>query len=246
MKRPRVQFTMRRMMIAVALCAFAFAVIRQPGEPRSVKATSSDPKVAVRQEKVSRGVLWGMSYELARERAKREDKPILIFFTGVNDSNSRMMEVSVCPSPDVVPYLTRFETVMLYIDSCPIDSLTSDQRERIGQENLEVQLDLTLAPNTPEFAVVDPSGKLIAIRAGILGPWQFRAFLDAAESVYRMRSGAARDPSWPVWVLGGFLVAAAGLIAIRARIRREKERKRLSREEQPTMGCEGGREAPRT
>ncbi len=102
---PPVQFTIRKMMIAIALCAFAFAVIWRPVAPRSVKATSSDPRVAIRQEKVLRGVLWGMSYDQARESAQREGRPILIFFTSVNDSNSRGMEVGVFPRTDVVPHL---------------------------------------------------------------------------------------------------------------------------------------------
>jgi hypothetical protein len=223
MGRPRVQFTMRRMMIAVALCAVAFAVIVQPGPPRSVKATSSDPRVAIRQEKVLRGVLWGMSYDQARERAKREGRPILIFFTGVNDSNSRMMEDGVFLRTDVVPHLSRFETVTLFMDYAPIHSLTPDQREKIGEENGEFQAGLTGEPTTPQLAVVYPFGKLIAAQSGYLKPGEFIAFLEAAESVYRLRSGAARYPSWPVWAFGSLLVAAACLVAVRARIRRENE-----------------------
>ncbi len=106
---------------------------------------------------------------------------------------------------------------MLYIDDCPIHSLTSDQREKIGDENREFQLDLTGDPTTPQFAVVDPFGKLIASQGGYLKSGEFIAFLETAESAYRLRSGAARCPSWPVWVLGSFLIAVACLVAIRAR-----------------------------
>jgi hypothetical protein len=213
------------MMIAIALCAVAFAVIWRPGAPRSVKATSSDPRVAIRQEKVLHGVLWGMSYEQARERAKREGRPILIFFTGVNDANSRMMEYSVFPRSDGVPLLSRFETIMLFMDLVPIHSLTSDQRSKIGEENGEFQFALTGELTTPYFAVVDPLGKLVAAQGGYLEPGEFIAFLEAAESAYRSRSGSARDPSWPVWAFGSLLVAAAGLVAVRARIRRGNERR---------------------
>ena len=73
--------------------------------------------------------------------------------------------------------------------------------------------------------VVDPLGKLIASRGGVLEASGFIAFLETAESAYRLRSGAARYSSWPVWAIGSFLVAAVCLIVIRARIRRENERK---------------------
>jgi thioredoxin-related protein len=212
-------------MIAIVLCACAFAVIVQPGPPRPVAATSSDPRVAIRQEKVLHGVLWGMSYEQARERAKREGRPILIFFASVNDANSRMMEYRVFPRSDVVPHLSRFETVTLFTDYAPIHSLTRDQREKIGEENLEFELDLSGGSSAPQVAVVDPLGKLLASHGGYLKSAEFIAFLETAEFGYRSRSGAARYPPWPVWTYGSLLVAAAGLVAIRARIRRENKRK---------------------
>src|SRR5262249_3644463 len=43
-----------------------------------VKATSTDPAQAEREQKSFHGVLWGMSYEQAREQAATEKKPILI------------------------------------------------------------------------------------------------------------------------------------------------------------------------
>ena len=57
-----------------------------------VKATSNDPAQAERQEKKAHGVLWGMSFDQARELAAAEKKPILIDFTGVNCANCRLME----------------------------------------------------------------------------------------------------------------------------------------------------------
>ena len=54
-----------------------------------VKATSTDPAEAEREEKRFHGVLWGMSLEQARELAAEQKKPILIDFTGVNCANCR-------------------------------------------------------------------------------------------------------------------------------------------------------------
>ena len=63
-----------------------------------------------------------MSLEQAREQAAKENRPILIDFTGVNCPNCRLMERSVFPKPDVVPLLRKFVTVQLYTDFVPIDS----------------------------------------------------------------------------------------------------------------------------
>ncbi len=129
-------------MVAVAMVAVALAWMVHPGAPQAVKATSSDPKVATRQEKALHGVLWGMSYEQARETARREGRPILVFFSGVNDANCRVMESHVLPRADVVPLLSRFVTVQLYVDYQPIRSLKMDQRVMIAEHHQELELTL--------------------------------------------------------------------------------------------------------
>src|SRR5262249_44176779 len=94
------------------------------GDPalKPVKATSADPHQAEREEKRLHGVLWGMSFDQARERAAAEKKPILIDFTGVNCSNCRAMEAGVFPRPEVVAMLKKFVTVQLYTDFVDIGS----------------------------------------------------------------------------------------------------------------------------
>ncbi len=66
-----------------------------------IKATSTDPAQAEREEKKAHGVLWGMSFDQARELAKQEKRPILIDFTGVNCANCRLMERTVFSNPEV-------------------------------------------------------------------------------------------------------------------------------------------------
>ena len=63
---------------------------------REVKATSTDPAQAEREEKKAHGVLWGMSFDQARELAAAEKKPILIDFTGVNCANCRLDGSAAC------------------------------------------------------------------------------------------------------------------------------------------------------
>src|SRR5262249_3090019 len=43
-----------------------------------VKARSSDPETAVREQKSCHGVQWGLSFEAAQEQAQAEGRPILI------------------------------------------------------------------------------------------------------------------------------------------------------------------------
>ena len=57
--------------------------------PIDVKASSSVPAQAERQEKKVHGVAWGLSFDEARELAAAEMRPILIDFTGVNCINCR-------------------------------------------------------------------------------------------------------------------------------------------------------------
>src|SRR5262249_56012253 len=75
-----------------------------------VKATSNDPDQAEREQKSFHGVQWGMSLDQAKERAARENKPILIDFTGVNCANCRQMESGVFPRREVVALLRKFVT----------------------------------------------------------------------------------------------------------------------------------------
>ena len=78
-------------------------------------------------------MLWGMSFDQARELAAAEKKPILIDFTGVNCANCRLMERRVLPRPEVVSLLKKFVTVQLYTDFVPIASITADQREELAE-----------------------------------------------------------------------------------------------------------------
>ena len=91
------------MMIVIAMFAVTSAVIVRSERPRPVKATSADPKIATRQEKVIHGVVWGMSYEQALEQAHDTNRPILVFFSGVNDPNCRLMEMETLARADIVP-----------------------------------------------------------------------------------------------------------------------------------------------
>jgi thiol:disulfide interchange protein DsbD len=144
---------------------------------KSVKATSSDPKQAEREEKQVHGVAWGLSYEAALEQAKEEKKPILIDFTGVNCANCRTMERAVLPRSEVLQALRSFITIRLYTDRVPIESITAEQREDLAIANLEREAELTGETTSPLYVVLDTEGKVLGKTGFEPDPAKFLGFL---------------------------------------------------------------------
>jgi thiol:disulfide interchange protein DsbD len=142
-----------------------------------VRATSADPAQAEREEKKAHGVLWGMSFDQARELAAAQKKPILIDFTGVNCPNCRLMERSVLPLPEVVSLLKRFVTIQLYTDFVPIDSIGRDEREKRAELNQERQLELTQEATNPFYVVLSADGAVLSTIGGYNEPPAFVNFL---------------------------------------------------------------------
>jgi thiol:disulfide interchange protein len=152
------------------------------GDPslREVKATSTDPAQAEREEKRAHGVLWGMSFDQARELAAAQKKPILIDFTGVNCSNCRAMEAGVFPRPEVVSLLKKFITVQLYTDFVPINSITAAQREELAERNKDRIVELAHDASNPSYVVLSPIGEVLAAKGGLIEPPAFVDFLSRA------------------------------------------------------------------
>jgi thiol:disulfide interchange protein DsbD len=148
---------------------------------QEVKAQSSDPETAEREQKTCHGVQWGMSLEAAKEQAKKEGRPILIDFTGVNCANCRTMESGVMPRPEIVALLKRFVTVQLYTDFVPIATLTQAQREELAGKNQDLIIKLGETTN-PFYVVLSPEGKVVESIGGYRPPAVFAAFLTKALS----------------------------------------------------------------
>jgi thiol:disulfide interchange protein DsbD len=145
-----------------------------------VKASSTDPALAERQERRFHGVVWGMSYDQALEVAAAENKPVLIDFTGVNCANCRAMESGVFPLPEVVAVLKRFVTVQLYTDRVQIDSITPQQRAELAEINQDRLLKLAHEQTNPIYVVLSPTGKLLSRIGGYNEPKVFVEFLTGA------------------------------------------------------------------
>jgi thiol:disulfide interchange protein DsbD len=155
----------------------------------AVHATSSDPQQAIREEKTVHGVVWGMSLDAAKEQAKAENKPVLIDFTGVYCPNCRLMEQTVFPEPKVIERLRQFETVQLYVDSLPIDSVSPDDRVSLAEENNLFEQDLVQQSTQPYYVVLDPSsGEVLAQGGANLDPSAFASFLDSGLAKFKGRA----------------------------------------------------------
>lgn len=146
----------------------------------AIAARSADPDQAQREEKSFHGVVWGMSYEAALEEARRQNKPVLVDFTGVYCTNCRTMELGVMPRKEIVALLARFVTVQLYTDILPIRSLTQEQRVEIAGKNALRLLDLAKAADNPTYAVLTPEGRLVSSKSGYVAPALFAQFLSDA------------------------------------------------------------------
>jgi thiol:disulfide interchange protein DsbD len=162
--------------------AFQSAVVVNdaPGNPdacREVRATSTDPKAAEREERKCHGVSWGMSLEAAIEEAKSNQKPVLIDFTGVNCANCRLMEENVMPKPEVVSLLKSYVTIQLYTDYVPIRSISADDREKLAEANQVRLKDLANEATNPFYVVLSPDGKVLEKIGGYNDPPVFAEFL---------------------------------------------------------------------
>ena len=157
-----------------------FVVGLLPPRGSDEKATSTDPEIALTQEKTKHGVVWGMSYAEALKVARSKGKKVLIDFTGVNCASCRQMERTVMVRPDVAAQMGQFVTVQLYTDRVPISSLTQPQREELAEKNIELAIKLTGDATNPIYVIVDPAGgteQVVAVLGGLVAPERFLAFL---------------------------------------------------------------------
>lgn len=165
---------------------------------KDVQAVSTDPAQAEREEKKAHGVLWGMSFDQARELATERKKPILIDFTGVNCANCRLMERRVLPRPEVVTLLKQFVPVQLYTDFVPIGRITAEQRASLAELNQVRLLKLANEATNPFYVVLSPSGEVLGKIGGYNEPPVFVDFLTRAlarlpEEVKVTQAGVTRE-----------------------------------------------------
>ncbi len=121
-------------------------------------------------------VPWFHEYQAALDKAKAENKPVFINFTGANCTNCRWMEANMFPESDVYKLLTE--------EFVPLE-LWTDRLNPQDKANQKIQLELTGDVTLPIYAVVSPEGKVVKLFPGSTrDKEQFISFLDSASDAY--------------------------------------------------------------
>lgn len=117
----------------------------------------------------------------ALARAKSENKPLLINFTGYACTNCRLMENNVLPHPQVTGQLDNFVPVELFTDGS----------DALSRKFNQYQQDKFGTVAIPYYAVVSPDGEVKGRLEGLeRDPGKFAAFLQTARSGVKVASRA--------------------------------------------------------
>ena len=116
------------------------------------------------------GLVWIRNdYEAALARARRENKPLLVAFTGYACANCHWMKANMFPRPEVVAVLKELILVELYTDG---PDRTSQRNQQLEEKQFS-----TIA--IPYYALMEGDGKVLATFAGLTrNPQEFLAFLN--------------------------------------------------------------------
>ena len=107
----------------------------------------------------------------ALERARAENKPVLVAFSGYACTNCHWMKANLFPRPEIAARLKDFILVELYTDGA---DPASEQNQKLQETRFS-----TIA--IPYYAVVNADEKVLGTFAGLTrNPAEFLAFLDSA------------------------------------------------------------------
>lgn len=134
----------------------------------------------------------------AVELAKKEDKPILIDFTGYGCENCRKMEEFVWSEPDILPILQNdIVLASLYVDDK--EELPEDQKTKIDLGDGQVKKVKTIGDrwslfqqvnfnnnSQPHYVLITPDGKVInSPVSGYMPKDDFKKFLECGVNYYK-------------------------------------------------------------
>ncbi|MDQ1856356.1 cytochrome c biogenesis protein CcdA [Chryseobacterium sp. WLY505] len=137
-------------------------------------------------------------YFKAVERAKKEDKPILVDFTGYGCENCRKMEEFVWSDPDILSILQNDVVLAsLYVDDK--EELPEDQKTKIDLGDGQIKKVNTIGDrwslfqqvnfnnnSQPHYALITPDGKVInAPVSGYMSKEDFKKFLECGVNYYK-------------------------------------------------------------
>lgn len=128
----------------------AFLPPRDYGNPASMSWRSDEASGASQE-------IWLTNYEAALSRARAENRPLFIDFTGYTCTNCRWMESNIFVLPEVQTLFRQFVLVRLYTDG----------REPEHEENLRFEQTRFGTIALPLYAIISPGDEIIATFPGL-------------------------------------------------------------------------------
>ena len=116
-------------------------------------------------------------YELALAKAKAENKPLFIDFTGVYCANCRVMERRVFPTKPVKEQFDKMVLTRLYVD----------KKDSLSRAYAQLQFERYKQATQPYYVVLDPADESTLADTGGYVPNGFAEFLSAGVSAYNQR-----------------------------------------------------------
>lgn len=123
---------------------------------------------------------WVESYEAAVKKAKAENRPVFLNFTGVTCTNCRWMEQNMFPDQNVRKELDRFILAELYTDR------ETPEHQKGDELNGVLQTEKFGTAALPLYVIIDPSENVLAKFPGLTR--------DKQEFVAFLQRGAGRFP----------------------------------------------------
>jgi thiol:disulfide interchange protein len=123
---------------------------------------------------------WQESYAAALQKAKAENRPVFLNFTGVTCTNCRWMEQNMFPDQNVKKELDRFILAELYTDR------ETPEHQKGDEFNGVLQTEKFGTAALPLYVIIDPSENVLAKFPGLTR--------DKQEFVAFLQRGAGRFP----------------------------------------------------
>lgn len=128
--------------------------------------------------------VWLENYETALQKARAENKPVFLNFTGVTCTNCRWMEKNMFPEPEVKKELDRFVLAELFTDREKPDEVRA-----ADEKNAERQAAQFKSAALPLYAIISPDEKTLAIFPSLTRDKQeFIGFLQRGASRFEQQT----------------------------------------------------------
>jgi thiol:disulfide interchange protein DsbD len=122
--------------------------------------------------------VWIENYEAALQKARAENKPVFLNFTGVTCTNCRWMEKNMFPDPLVKKEMDRFVLAELYTDR------DTDEHKAEDEKNADLQTTKYNSAAMPLYVIISPDEKALATFAMTRNKQEFIGFLQRGASKF--------------------------------------------------------------